>query len=193
LLARLNWIKAELMPAVALVKNSSHPLAALATPGLASLGCFCVHSLKYSVFSLSLSDFTTEVANWCPPLWTLTWLTHLVIDLHRHLHGQRDEKHLGDREIEYAGPSITDDALAQALGDLKGARELLLKLVPTLQNLGADNIGKKADYDSLQAELDRVVQDGSGSGTGHGTKRKSPSTPSESAEPASKRAKTDAV
>jgi hypothetical protein len=96
------------------------------------------------------SEFLAEVVNWCPHLWTMGWITRLIIDLHRHLAGQRFESKLASNEIDFGDSGAPKAALVNALEQLLGARKLLLELTAVFRKFGSQNIGEADDYEYLQ-------------------------------------------
>jgi hypothetical protein len=96
------------------------------------------------------SEFLEEVVNWCPHLWTMGWITRLIIDLHRRLAGQRFESKLASNEIDFAESGIPKAALSDALERLLAARKMLLELTGVFRKFGSQNIGEADDYEYLQ-------------------------------------------
>ncbi len=80
-----------------------------------------------------------------------------MIDLHRHLSGQRFEDELAANEIDFAGSELSRSMLADALKQLSTCRQLLLELTTVFRRLGSENIGEPDDYAYLQKLLDSAV------------------------------------
>jgi hypothetical protein len=103
------------------------------------------------------SEFLEEVVNWCPHLWTMGWITRLIIDLHRHLAGQRFEGKLASNEIDFAESGIPKAALSDALNRLLAARKLLFELTGVFRKFGSTDVGEADDYEYLQQLLDAAL------------------------------------
>ncbi len=80
-----------------------------------------------------------------------------MIDLHRHLSGQRFEDELAANEIDFAGSELSRSMLADALKQLSTCRQLLLELTTVFRRLGSENIGEPDDYAYLQKLLDSAL------------------------------------
>jgi hypothetical protein len=103
-------------------------------------------------------EFLEEVVNWCPHVWTTGWITRLIIDLHRHLAGQRyEEGKLASNEIDFADSGLPKAALSDALERLLAARKLLLELTAVFRKFGSTNVGETDDYEHLQQLLDAAL------------------------------------
>jgi hypothetical protein len=85
------------------------------------------------------------------------WISRLIIDLHRHLAGQRFEAKIASNEIDFAESGIPKAALSDALKRLLAARKMLLELTGVFRKFGSTDVGEADDYGYLQQLLDQAL------------------------------------